>query len=287
MKKTTPTISVVYLSSLPYGIDYFKNFVDSYVAHNAGYIHDLIIAFSGSQKADLEKKNAFLQYLQDKNISNFTELKFEGGQDIEIYGEIASTITTDFVLFFNTYTQILKQDWLKFYIENFDDSTGVIGASGSNQSYWSAVFQLNPIFWERKKSISDNIKKYKLFLKAIFYWRFLFKPFPNPHLRTTAFMVRPQQFLQIKCKPITSKFKAYQFENGRNSMTNQVLKMKLHVKVIDNEGRPYLIENWKNSYTFWRGNQEKLLVLDNQSLRYSNADKTEKIDMQKLAWGTD
>ena len=117
------------------------------------------------------------------------------------------------------------------------------------------------------------------------YYPFLFKSFPNPHLRTNAFMIRRDVFLAVRYKPLTSKFRAYQCESGRNSVTNQVIKQGYDVYVVDRNGQVYESRKWPESRTFWIDKQENLLVEDNQTQLYHNATPDDKKKLTRLAWG--
>jgi len=279
-------IAVIYLVWLPYGTDHFKKFIDSYLLFDAGCPHQLVIVFNGMAVKHAAGPEVYLDYLQSKGLHADKCLYYPSGQDIEIYRQVAAQSGSAYLLFLNTYSRILGSQWLKCYVDNFDEQTGVIAASGSWQSYYSSVYQKHPAHWETGRDFLYNFRKYKLFLKAFFYWRFLFKPFPNPHIRTSAFMVKTQVFNEMKTGLINTKFAAYQFENGRKSLTNFFLSKKLNVLVVDKNGKTYGPSNWKNSKTFWIDNQENLLVADNQTALYEAANSKEKKEMTRLAWGT-
>lgn len=154
---------------------------------------------------------------------------------------------------------------------------GLVGATGSWQSHYTTVFKKHKIFYEFDKSVVYNFRKYKLFLKAVFFWRFLFGAFPSPHIRTTAFIIKPEIFFQLSNKQrFKTKFDAYIFENGRNSLTNQLLHKGFKILVIDNKGIHYEIGKWHLSKTFWISNQENLLISDNQTRIYDNAPEDQK-----------
>jgi hypothetical protein len=283
--KQTNIIAVIYLAWLPYGISHFETFINSYIKYNAFYDHELIIVFNGLACNYPNKPEEYLAFLESVNIKAGECFYFQEGQDIEIYKNIAALLKTEFVLFFNTYSELLAEQWLEHYVQNFKQDTGIISASGSFQSYYSSVFQKHPAGWEVAKGFLYNFRKYKLFFKAFVYWRFLFKPFPSPTIRTNAFMVRRKEFLIMKSKVINTKFKAYQFENGRKGMTNFFLSRGMRVLVLDRNGKTYEPAEWKRSSTFWIDEQENLLVADNQTRIYGEANQTDRKEMTRLAWG--
>lgn len=277
--------SVIHLVWLPSGIEYFKLFIDTYLDHDPAYPHQLVIAFNGLAFDYGSNPEEYIEYLIINKIASYKCLYFQNGQDIEIYQKISTEINSEIVLFLNSYSQINTANWLRNYVDNMNERVGVISATASHQSYHSSVFQKNTWKWEWEKGFRFNFRKYKLFIKAFFYWRTLFKSFPNPHVRTNAFMVRRNEFIAMNPEKITSKFKAYLFESGRNSLTNYYLNKGLKVLVLDKYGKTYEPHEWIRSSTFWIDNQENLLISDNQTRLYENGSEREKKLMKKLAWG--
>jgi hypothetical protein len=276
-------ITVIHLVWLPYGIGLFKQFVDAYLRHPAGYAHELLLVFNGVE--DQSATLAYHDYISAHQIP-YTSKYFVNGQDLDCYFKTAAELSADYIMVLNSFSVLLADNWLRHYAAVFStEKTGIAGATASNQSYYSSVFQKNVLAWEGNKGFTHNFRKYKLFLKTFLYWRFLFSPFPSPHLRTNAFMIKRSVFAQLSHKPFVSKFAAYQFESGRNSMTSQVMRMGLSVLVVDKNGNTYPPAEWKESDTFWIKDQENLLVADNQTNSYSIASLNEKQEMTNLAWG--
>jgi hypothetical protein len=276
------SIGVIYLMWEPYGITHFNSFINSYLENAAGVEHQLWIIFNGiNDRVPNEYMEILLLHKIDCNI-----LTMKSGQDIDAYRYAAEKIDVEFLLFLNTYSILLTGDWLKKYINAFHSSkTAIVGATASNQSHYSTVFKVHKKNWEKEKSFQDNFKKYKLFIKAFFYWRLLFKSFPSPHLRTNAFMIQRKLFLELVPKSIQNKFEAFQFESGRNSLTVQCFKKGLEVLVVDKNGKTYPPEEWKQSSTYRINNQENLIVSDNQTRLYDESTEEQKIFMTKMAWG--
>jgi hypothetical protein len=276
-------LGVVYLSWLPYGIDYLKKFIESYKKNAAGIKHHLIILFNGTALSG--ELNQFLAYAQS-NLDSFEYETMPSGPDIDAYFQVAGKRSETFLLFLNSFTEFTCAGWLKLYADTVQiPGAGLIGATASNQSLYSTVYQSNKWYWETDKNFRHNFRKYKLFLKAFFYWRFLIRPFPNPHIRTNGFMIKREIFLSLKKGRLKKKFDAYLFENGRNSMTNQVLKFGYKTLVIGKNGMSYEMSKWKNSHTFWIAEQENLLVRDNQTEMYQNATPEYRRLLTYLSWG--
>ncbi len=276
------SVSVVYLSWLPYGIDYLKNFIESYKNHSPGLDHRLVLIFNGVAHSD--KLKDFIAY-SEQHLEEFQIFTMNSGQDIEAYFTIADQLTSEYILFLNSFSLFNTGEWLKVFVDSMSPEMGVVGASGSFQSLYSTVNYENAWSWENKLSLHQQFRKYKLLLKNKFYWRFLIKSFPNPHIRTNAFMVRRSEFISIKRPKLKRKFDAYLFESGKKSLTNQMLKKGFQVALVGKNRQKYLISDWPDSKIFWVNEQENLLVRDNQTDLYEKSDVGYRLKLTKLAWG--
>jgi hypothetical protein len=277
-----PSIAVVHLIWLPLGIDRFTMFIQSYIAHPTKTAHQLVLLFNGVKNTAAIQP--YLNLVASHNIPCIHFVK-EGGQDLAAYHWVCTQLEHELVLFLNSYSAFNNDHWLEKYMGHFVGSVGMIAATGSYQSLYSTVFAENTWRPEPAKGWHQQWGKYKLLLKNLFFWRFHFKPFPAPHLRTNAFMMQREVFLRVKVPVLKTKRQAYRFESGRRSLTNQVLQMGLAVKIVDRQGRSYAIPDWPQANVFWQGNQENLLVSDNQTAAYAQATEAEKRTMTKLAWG--
>lgn len=279
----TPSITVIYLSWIPYGIDLFKDFAQSYLLYEAGCPHKLVIIFNGVESdGDTEQ---YIKYALKKGLT-FSHLSYRKGQDLEVYRNAASEISTEFVLFLNSYSIFQSGNWLQKYVNAYSElKIGIVGATGSFQSYYSTYRNKFPWRWNKQLNFKENINNYKLKLKALLLWRFYFKPYPNPHIRTNAFFINRKLFLSLHYKIPHRKFDAYAIESGKHSITRQILKMGLGVLIIDKYEKAYEIGEWKNSRIFWTDNQEDLLISDNQTRYYDNADSVVRKYLSNIAWG--
>ena len=115
--------------------------------------------------------------------------------------------------------------------------------------------------------------------------RFFFHPYPNHHIRTTAFMLSRETMLNVWPSSILTKKSAYLFENGKHSLTRRVMQMGLKVLVTGRDGQAYEMNSWHASNTFRQSRQENLLVADNQTLQYERADYEQRTQLARLSWG--
>lgn len=246
-------IAVVYLcrGADEYWDEHSLKFINSYIKYNAGIDHQLYVVLKGfSGDFDLQKaKNLFL------NLNTIFIEVDDIGFDIGSYKLAISFLREDYVCFINSKTFINGKKWLhKLYLNLTLNNIGLVGSSGSYESL--AI-------------------KYKGF-----------KKFPNPHIRTTGFMIKKSLICYIfKDLIIEDKIDAYRFESGKFSLTNQVLNKGLDVLVVGKNGRGYSIKNWIYSNTFRQGNQDNLLLSDNQTENYKKMKWGEKQIFHKLTWG--
>jgi hypothetical protein len=277
-------LAVVHLIWMPFGIAVFRSFIQSYLEHPAGCGHDLVLVFSGIGRE--EEAAAYHEYLREKNVA-YISYYLAGGQDIEAYYFVASRLQQHYILFLNSYSCILADRWGVHFLDAVrNEGVGAVAATGSWQSYYSTVFMRERVAWVYEKGEMTPFRKIKLFIKNIFYWRVLFKPFPNPHLRTNAFIVERTLWLSIR-RPASfpTKFTAYVFESGRRGFSGQLMRRGLQLLVVDRTGITYPATAWRDSRTFWWERQERLMVSDNQTRKYAEGTSEFQRKLTYLAWG--
>jgi hypothetical protein len=277
-------VSVVHLVWIDFGIDLFKRFLESYKKYPAGYPHDLVLLFNGV--SDDKEIQPYLDLVLQIGLKFQSHVNYKRDQDLTAYFWVAERIATPYILFLNSYAELLQADWLAKYMHQASNpEVGIVGASGSWLSYYRTVLNRNSWHWERSKSFAQNIKKYRTLSKAVFYWKWLFPDFPNPHIRTNAFLISRDLMLQVETKSMESKFSAYLLESGNKSITRQILAKGKRVLVIDRQGVAFEPEDWDKAKVFWISTQENLLVSDNQTAIYDQLDSNGKKEFTFNAWG--
>jgi hypothetical protein len=297
-------LSVVFLMWVPYGIEYFRSFLNSYLLFPAGTDHELVILFNGYESD--KNLQDYHELLRSAGISYY-HLKLEQGQDIFAYKWSAEQLSSTYVLFLNTYSQILNENWGKYYLDAIrKENVGCVGATGSWQS--RASYGVKRVRWlfSKEEKIIQNVpyyveKEFKIagltislsprlallasFLKSlkdIFHFPF----FPNPHLRTNAFITNRLFWLSLHFNSLKSKKDAYRMESGNNSFTRQIIKLDKKVQVINREGKVFEPYAWDRSKTLWYGDQEDLMISDNFTMLYEIQNKATRLTMQKSIWGS-
>jgi hypothetical protein len=248
-------ICVFHLVRIGHPISDFQNFLSSYGKYPAGFDHDLVIIFKGfNNDSELKQYNELLVGVKHQPLF-IPDIGF----DIETYFTVSKYFNANYILFLNSYSVILDTQWLKkFHDIAKKDGVGLVGATGSYES-----FHLN---------LPESEKMH-------------FKSFPNPHIRTNAFMLSSCILDMLDVEPIVTKMDAYKFESGTNGLTGQIIKMNLQPLVVGRNGYGYPIKEWPISNTFRSQNQENLLISDNHSASYMNSDNLTKNQLLKLTWG--
>jgi hypothetical protein len=274
-------IAIVHLVRKQNGIEPFKKFINSYKNYSAGIDHDLVLAFKGFQN-EIEK-NTYREILKS---CAFMEIDVpDKGFDIGSYQYVFSMLAEEYgyFCFLNSYSEILCNDWLLLLHKAINHQTDKLaGCSASCGSlYNDRTFE----YWklDNSQDYPPFLVKTVLFLLRSFRW-FFFPSAPNPHIRTNAFMISTEVLKQVHVPHIRNKIDAYRFESGRNSLTRQIQQMQYQPVVVGANGKIYNIENWFESNTFWRSNQQNLIIADNQTRYYEKSGFKTRAFLSYKAW---
>lgn len=275
---------MVYLVWLPQGIENFRGFIQSYLKFTAGADHDLIILFNGTALDHPVPVDDYLDHLKKQHIP-CKVLQNSSGQDIAAYRYAAQELNNECLLFLNSYSRILAPDWLRCFEQFYLDRVGMVGATGSWSGYADAISRYTFSFLKQPYPVTRKISVLKYWLKLKLLHSRKFPSFPNPHLRTNAFLINRKLFTSLVFPDLKNKLGAYTFENGRNSITNQIIQKGLSVLVVNRKGETFEIPEWPESHTFWNYDQEFLLISDNQTEKYRQGDSKLRAHLKIDAWG--
>ena len=106
----------------------------------------------------------------------------------------------------------------------------------------------------------------------------------HPHIRSNAFMINRRLFIEL-ASGIKTREDDLEFESGKNNLTQQLFDKGLKALVVDKNGQAW--NNWHESRTFRKYNQEDLLVGDNRTADYMMADTRTRQYLSKLTYGYD
>lgn len=298
---------VVFLYRFAEGEAPVRRFLASYGRHPAGLAHDLHVVLKGFPTKDAFASACALFRTFAANVIDVDD----GGYDIGSYLAAARAVANRQLIFLNTFSEILADNWLTFFDRALAmPCVGLVGATGSWQSatsgyearFFNMLRRLNvmrrdtgdigrlvPVptaatgITEGRRSTRPVWRK---LLRATLYPHRLYQfgRHPNPHIRTNAFMIQRDVFLSLRPGKFRSKMDAYKFESGRHSLTRQIMTRGLRPIVVDRYGRVYNIQEWKSSSTFWIDFQDNLLIADNQTTDYTAGDLDRRRILRNYAW---
>jgi hypothetical protein len=234
-------------------------FLDSYRQHPAGVAHRLVIAWNGYRdSAALGAVQRLAEGIQhDDFVVEVPKL------DLPVYRDVAEWATEAVICFVNSHSRLLAPGWLASMVRWLaEDDVGLVGATGS---------------WESPLSGAA------LPLRVLRAGRY--PAFPNPHIRTNAFMLERERLRGLRWPEVTRKSGAYELESGKHSITRQIHAQGLRTVVVGRDGRAYDPEQWPASQTFRVGDQDNLLVEDNRTRQYAEAQSRWRKKLSLLAWG--
>jgi hypothetical protein len=224
-----------------------RRFLHSYRRFKMGEDHDLMIIFKGFRDADhLAETRALFQPLQHQPL--FTA---DDSFDLGAYYEAAQQIPHERLCFLNSSSEIISDHWLSKLAANFTvPRVGLVGATASFESLPG------------------------------------FPDFPNPHVRSNAFMIGRQLFLELISRfKLTTKWSAYSVESGPLSLTQQIFERGMSALVVGLDGRGYTPGWWPHSQTFRQGSQSNLLIHDNVTRTFESLPFNEKMEITRRTWG--
>jgi hypothetical protein len=266
-------IGLVYLLWAPLGLGPLREFLDSYHAHRAGAEHELVIVLNGvgpEGPADRACREALLAEL-DGTEHRLLELE-RPVVDLVAYGLTAQRLEHERLCFLNSYSVIFAADWLGNLARALEDSTvGLVGASGS----WESQAE-----WVRGK-----VRHWPYQLAGLRNTRRDYPRFPNPHIRTTAFMLKRSLLLELGLELAHDKHATYLLESGHQSITARVAALGLRSVVVGRDDCVYDVDAWPTSHTYRSGGQDNLLVGDRRTADWLQAPNRLRKRLSRDAWG--
>jgi len=247
----------------------FVKFINSYKKYKAGHAHNLLICY---KLLDNKKLKFCRNVAKTTKHSEFVDGETKNDYDFGSLSRVVKKYKKMPIFYFNGHSYPVKNNWLKKTSKYLKKNT-LIGTTGSYESLYTSL----------------KIKKYYKIFKNIynlFFFKVFFNAFPNPHLRTANFLFNSIDFLNFnKDKIYNNKIDAWKSESGKNSLTNFFLKKGYKILIVNSDGKSFTIPEWKQSNTYCHKNQEKLLISDKHTHKYSISNKLQKRKLEKKAWG--
>jgi hypothetical protein len=268
-------LCVVHVVRHANGWEPFDRFVTSCEDHPSGTEHDWLLVFKGFPGNEVP--SSYLERAAPLRPSVLTIA--DEGFDIGAYYAAARANLYEAFCFLNSFSIVLCDGWLGILRHHDALDVGLVGTTGSWESlYTDLVLDLpgGPV---------SRLRGAVRARRELLHRRMAYPPFPNPHLRSNAFLVRREVLLRMVVPPLATKEEAMYFESGRRSLTRQVLALGLKVLVAGADGSAYPPDAWRTSGTFRSGEQSNLLVADNRTRQYELADPAERARLAAFSWG--
>ena len=259
------SVAVVYLVWVPLGLPPVERFLASYALHPAEVPHELVVLFNGHQTQD-----ELAPFYEKFRALPYTSCPIDTPQqDIASYLFAAHALSHDYLCFLNSYSELQAHGWLqKLYSPHATTDVGLTGATASWESHQIVV----------------PLRQLRTWLCYRLHNR-RWPAFPNPHIRTTGFMLKRENMLRLTVPPVRTKMDAYGFESGFHSMTQQIQSWNLKALLVDKDGRGFEPLDWARTLTFRSGDQRLLLLSDNRTQEYAQADAVTQREWSRRAWG--
>jgi len=262
-------IKVCYLFTRFDNVQTLLNFIKNYKKYNSNQEHDLIICF---KLLDVFFINNLKIYLNGINYIEFIDISKKNDFDHGSYKRVSEKYPDDIIFFLNSHSYPICDSWLSKIVNLYKEKT-IIGTSASNESLLSSL-KLKKFY----KFFDYSLKKFKY--KKDFF------TFPNPHLRTTGFLINASDYHNyIKDKKLDNKYDAWLIESGKNNLTNFFKKKKYNIIVVNSDGNYYLENNWMLSKTYNYLNQSKSIISDKHTRKYLSLNDENKKLSQFNTWG--
>ena len=247
----------------------FINFLKHYKINTAGANHSLLICFKLLNK---QKILFFRNLLKDIKYIEFIDPILFNDFDFGSYKRVSERYRSHTIFFLNSHSYPLKKNWLKKLLYYYKEKT-LIGTSASNESL------LTSLKFKKIHKIISFLIKFIRFKKK-------FKTFPNPHIRTSSFLIKGADFISfIKNKKITSKEDAWFIESGLGGLTNYFKRKNYNIFVINSDGLKFTENNWKLSETYNYLKQSKSLISDKHTRKYLKLSNQKRIFSSYNSWG--
>jgi hypothetical protein len=316
-------LAVFYLARHAEGLDSFRRFLDSYKRHPAGCSHKLVIIYKGFEhEPDLAAARAEFE-LPHCEV-RVTDEHYDIGAYVQAAHQIDAKhvcfINTHTEILSDNWLAHLRHAiddesvgvaGASASYESLYDSLALTGKAvwlAGNQGityeqkladYFGFVLRKQAAVWmEAKPSIARKHGQfYEVYLSEKWdaFWRSTLKPggpyhfladftrFPNPHIRSNGFIIRREDFLRFKVRP--DKQSAYAFESGPNGLSITLLREGKRLIMVDRNGSCMEKEEWPHSHCFRSGNQENLMMADNQTRSFDGLSQPEKDTHLLMSWG--
>ena len=285
-----PATALVYLArGVDGGLASASAFFDSYRCHPAGLPHQLyVIAKAWPDRAAYQE----LMKLSADAGGKVIDLP-DDGFDLTAYYRLACDLREERICFLNTFSVITTDNWLKQLTDALALSgVGLVGCFGSYGTLRPRLKNIlfNTLETARAKPLKAALGDLVSYTRD--YWcgrqvGYHFPAFPNPHVRTNAFLLDRATYLafwQGKAIPQT-KLAVCALESGSDGLTRFIEAGSRRAVVVGADGSVYQKDKWPESRTFRVPSQSNNMVADNATQRYLSESREYRRKKEFAAWG--
>lgn len=276
------SLALIYLArGVGNGLASAERFFEAYRTFTPGCPHELIVIAKGWTNSN---ERDVLERMAKDHASRVVDLP-DDGYDWGAYMRLAPALSQTWLCFLNTHSRPLAAGWLGVMLKCAQSpKVGAVGATAS----WGTMIPTWPTLrprweWRLLNYPLRLVRNALIFVKNAKH----FPNFPNPHLRSNAFLVRRELFNKfVDSQGIPrNKRDAHILESGRAGFTRFLIGQGLAPMVAGLDGLCYESKQWGSSSTFRVPGQSNLLVADNQTVFYDEANKSLRRRLEFAAWG--
>ena len=298
---------LVHLVRKANGLLALRGFAQALRSNPPGIDYELVLAMKGF--ADAADAAPYLDEVAD--LAPVSLFFADRGFDLGVYFAVAARLRRERYCFVNSNGRPLVRGWLAKLDAALDrPGVGQVGATGSwaSQHSWlrysmglPSVYRglMPPRKVARELLMAIELEHRSLERRSAIdtFWArartllqlpeelLSFKPFPTRHLRPNTFMITHATLAELQLFVVRNKMDTYVLESAPSSITRQLEQLGLSSLVVDRDGAVYEPEEWDRSRTLWQGDQERLLVADNQTAYYTDGDFARRRMLSTFAWG--
>lgn len=245
-------IDVAYLAyfnpSKDYDINVVKKFLETYSTHKAGLEHNFYLLAKNWD----EENYKILKKLAQEHNAKIIDLP-DDGLDLGAYFRAAKILKSEKVFFIGSGIHILCDNWLLFHEEAFkkDEKVKLAAPMGSWQKGYSGRF-------------------------------------PNPHIRTCAFMVDRNLYNEFTSNVIFPKTKedTWAIEHCPGNFTDFIFQKGFKAVVVNSLGKVFEKDDWYKSDTYsCVHGQEKSIMSDKWQRKFATKPLVISTKLEHDIWG--
>lgn len=275
-----PAIVVAYLARREEGLPAFERFIASYRRHPAGRGHALVLLRKGFAGAHADAWGSWAERLA--GLEHGVHPVPESGFDLGAYRSYLAAAPGRTVLFLNSHSELLVDGWLDLMARHSRPGV-LVGATGSWESHRS---NLREPYAPPAPGIVRGLRRgFAAFRAALAPERSGHPPFPNPAVRTNAFLLPPDLHGRLLAWPVpATKEECHRLESGNAGLSRAVVAAGGTLRIAGADGRAHDPLAWPAAGLFRSDGQRNLIIADNQTRRYDSASTEERSWLGWCAW---